>query len=951
MEEYIKLEEEKARWHGKVYNWETAMYGKICYNEDVHNLRSVETEFSAIIFNDKLSSKKTLSCEPTVSSLNNNKIDFRISFDESDDEDYMVIFDKNSFSYKIIYANDLKTDSENNNEKVNMSSFPSPMPTVSCFDDLDFFKYFENEFPGIVYNDALTSKSDFLTEPTLSPQHIDEVDLKDETSLSECDEEEQNVLYFNDLFPFNIIYTDDLKSDKDNDINKIDIIQSSGGNEETQGFKRFLKASQDKINKIFIMKSFVMELDVNIMAWNYLNNGMLLNLIKNLYVSFGILFDPKCYYKDGVYTRMLRRPSEELGKSTKEVHMVLVFDFRGLTNLIAEGLRGRMLMEHRDAQGQGVFTSRAWRRLFKIRGSLVHELIMKFLSTFSLHTAEEIETPHPTHTYQGSDAKAMPIADCVQYFFMASIESGTLIIRDLPEIDMTELVRLQICEELDDTWAWVAPRPKRQQAPQPTLPMSDHHDVGTEVMQVDEDSALAPHCKEIDEVVILEYLVKIRKKARILELKRRHLKIIVADIQYALSIKEDTAYLCTSLKTTNDHEQNGRIQRRPIHRIQVMEIKYSEIISNVFPTPIRLDNPNITMEEYIKLEEEKARWHDMALLPRDQRHQYLRFEGLQYTNADIVDFETRLGRMLMEHRDAQGQGVFTSRAWRRLFEIRGSLVHELIMEFLSTFRFGEAVLDLDTTRALQFQLGRVRRRMSWREFILGIGLHTAEEIESVRFGAYWAESVRQIPTRGPRPKRQQVAAAGATEAAEDAPVVDRWLWLFATMIGTSAATPMFILVYVLLYATFHSTGSSDTDQIVSLVGPAGDPLDQQVRSQLIGKDLVSRLLVYQLPLSSLRKKYRLSLKNDMPPRDKYFTFSSRLFSRVSCSACSLYACGVVVVIVVVFVVVDRIMVDVVEDVEIVVEVVVVVKDNISRVQRDSMKMISLDVATSRMLGK
>ncbi|GJT18140.1 ribonuclease H-like domain-containing protein [Tanacetum coccineum] len=78
----------------------------------------------------------------------------------------------------------------------------------------------------------------------------------------------------------------------------------------------------------------------------------------------------------------------------------------------------------------------------------------------------------------------------------------------------------------------------------------------------------------------------------------------------------------------------------------------------------------------------------------------------------------------------------------------------------------------------------------------------------------------------------------------------------------------FILVYVLLYATYHSTGSSDTDQIASLVGPAGDPWDQRVRSQLIGKDLVTGLLVYELPLSSLRKKYRLSLKNDMPPRDK-----------------------------------------------------------------------------------
>ncbi|GJW78643.1 hypothetical protein Tco_0140325 [Tanacetum coccineum] len=225
MEEYIRLEKEKARRHGKVYNWETAKYGKIC-------------------------------------SLNNNEIDFRISFDESDDEDYTVIFDKNSFSYKIISVNDLKTDSENDNEKVNMPSFPPPEPKVSCFDDLDFFKDFENEFPAIVYNDALTSKSEYLAEPTLCSQHIDEFDLKDETSLSKYDEVEQNVLYFNDLFPFNIIYLDDLKSGKDNDDNEIDIIQSSGGNVNTQGQKKFLEASHDKINKIFNVESFIMELKV-----------------------------------------------------------------------------------------------------------------------------------------------------------------------------------------------------------------------------------------------------------------------------------------------------------------------------------------------------------------------------------------------------------------------------------------------------------------------------------------------------------------------------------------------------------------------------------------------------------------------------------------------------------------------------------------------------------------
>ncbi|GJR21032.1 hypothetical protein Tco_0969559 [Tanacetum coccineum] len=54
MEEYIRLEEEKARRHGKVYNWETAKYGKIWYYEDIDDLRSIETEFPDIVFNDRV---------------------------------------------------------------------------------------------------------------------------------------------------------------------------------------------------------------------------------------------------------------------------------------------------------------------------------------------------------------------------------------------------------------------------------------------------------------------------------------------------------------------------------------------------------------------------------------------------------------------------------------------------------------------------------------------------------------------------------------------------------------------------------------------------------------------------------------------------------------------------------------------------------------------------------
>ncbi|GJS35893.1 hypothetical protein Tco_0534275 [Tanacetum coccineum] len=490
MEEYIRLEEVKARKHRKVFNWETAKYGKIWYDEDIHNLRSVESEFLAIAFNDEVSSKKILSCKPTVSSLN-DEIDFRISFDDSEDEDYMIIFEK-----------------------------------ISYLDDLDFFKEFEIEFPTIVYNDAQTTKSDLLTEPILSAQYIDEFDLNDETSLSEYDEEEQNVLYFNDLFPFNIIRPDDLKSENDNDDNDIDIIQSSEGDEIIQGLNVLSETSQDKINKTFRTRSFVINLKVKIMIWNYYANEMLFYLIMNLYVPFCIPFDPKRYYKDGDSAIMLRRPI--YGSST----MVQVFDFGGLSDLMDEGLSARMLMEHKDAQEVSLFTSRAWRQLFDIRGLLVHELILEFFCTFRFGQAIlDLDTPRALQFQLGRARRRMSWRLChrliaysiagrsqtpekvtvTDLFYLRGVDvdsvnvpyllarylrlfttrrksgahiSGgqfvarlaehfglltakilgglTIIALELLVIDMAELVRLQICEQFDYTWAWVAMGPERQ---------------------------------------------------------------------------------------------------------------------------------------------------------------------------------------------------------------------------------------------------------------------------------------------------------------------------------------------------------------------------------------------------------------------------------------------------------------------------------------------------------
>ncbi|GJZ05736.1 hypothetical protein Tco_0539529 [Tanacetum coccineum] len=298
MEEYTTLEEEKARRHGRTFNWETATFGKVeNYEDEDDYFIDFKTEFPAIVFDNTLTA---LPSEPTVCPPNENKMDFSISLDESDNEDYTIIFDENSFSYKIISVNDLKTDSGNDND--NMPS--SPNLTVDYYDDLDFFKHFENEFPTIVYNDDQTSKSNYLTEPILNPQHIDEFNLNDKTSLSEYDEEEQNFLHFNDLFLFAIIHPDDLKSEKDNDDNDIDIIQSSEGSEITRVSNGLSETSHDKIIKTFRTRNFVINLKVNIMIWNYYVNGMLFFLIINLYVPFGIPFDPKRYYKDGSHTKI-----------------------------------------------------------------------------------------------------------------------------------------------------------------------------------------------------------------------------------------------------------------------------------------------------------------------------------------------------------------------------------------------------------------------------------------------------------------------------------------------------------------------------------------------------------------------------------------------------------------------------------------------------------------------
>nr|GEX37168.1 hypothetical protein [Tanacetum cinerariifolium] len=102
------------------------------------------------------------------------------------------------------------------------------------------------------------------------------------------------------------------------------------------------------------------------------------------------------------------------------------------------------------------------------------------------------------------------------------------------------------------------------------------------------------------------------------------------------------------------------------------------------------------------------------LPPREQRHPFLRYQGLEYSNQDIADFEERLERI-------HDRG--TDRAQVLDFEGMPKLMRDVLY----------ARMRIEHHDSDGVMLGGARRRMSWREFILALGLHTGEEMKSLSF--------------------------------------------------------------------------------------------------------------------------------------------------------------------------------------------------------------------------
>ncbi|GKC09844.1 hypothetical protein Tco_1001454 [Tanacetum coccineum] len=127
------------------------------------------------------------------------------------------------------------------------------------------------------------------------------------------------------------------------------------------------------------------------------------------------------------------------------------------------------------------------------------------------------------------------------------------------------------------------------------------------------------------------------------------------------------------------------------------------------------DTTPIESDEHLETNHDKKNM--TRLPPRAQRYLWLRYQVEGYTE-EIEMGQALTGRMRMVYTGDEGHVLFTSHAWRRLFEIQGPL------------------------------LGEARRTMTWRQFILDLGLQTVEEMAEDGFEAYWLGSTRVIPNKG-----------------------------------------------------------------------------------------------------------------------------------------------------------------------------------------------------------
>nr|GFA85873.1 hypothetical protein [Tanacetum cinerariifolium] len=124
----------------------------------------------------------------------------------------------------------------------------------------------------------------------------------------------------------------------------------------------------------------------------------------------------------------------------------------------------------------------------------------------------------------------------------------------------------------------------------------------------------------------------------------------------------------------------------------------------------------------------------------EQRHPWLRYHIEGYTMGIRHSYEQRLETIWSK----PGNRVLVLDFEGLTLEMRQDLVLRLRMVYSRKGRMSDTELGLDVTDTLCFQMGGVRRRITWRYFILALRLHIEQEMAEDGFGDY----DRLIPDKG-----------------------------------------------------------------------------------------------------------------------------------------------------------------------------------------------------------
>ncbi|GJR01856.1 hypothetical protein Tco_0524840 [Tanacetum coccineum] len=440
IEEYIRLEEEKAQMHGQTFNWQTAAFGKVKYCEDEdYCFTNFEIEFPAIVFDDTSTSDAILSCEPTVSPLNENKIDFRISFDESEDEDYMNACIGSPLSLIIVIEI--------------RAYWLSPYVVSPC--NL-YTAYWLTSYAVSTPKSEMVRIRNLCTDPVL---------FADMAPLPPRDQRNPWLMYQVEGYTKDIVHNYGKRLEmifgrSVNRVHVLDFARLTEGMRQTLAGKLRMVYTRDEGQELFTSHAWRILFEIR----GPLVREFILEFLSTCMISdteMGLdVVDTLCFQLGRARRRMTWR------------QFILALGIHTSEEMAEDGFEEYWLGSERVIIDKGDLRD-YWIEISGQAPKKVTGIDLFYLRSMDQGT---VNVPYLLAQYLFRHAKGKKsgakvfggyfIGRLTAHFGLVSDEGLrglSVITHELPMIDLHELVRLNICVRLGDTWAWVAPRPERQQ--------------------------------------------------------------------------------------------------------------------------------------------------------------------------------------------------------------------------------------------------------------------------------------------------------------------------------------------------------------------------------------------------------------------------------------------------------------------------------------------------------